>query len=262
MKNRSKKDPGKIGNTSQSSPRYLWCFVLNNWTEEEYRSIVLYFSEDKYIIGKEVGDEGTPHLQGHVELKTKRRLTELKKLNERIHWEPVRNKTASRDYCKKDKNFETNMKIPRPLKFPEFNRNWQMQILELIEEEPDDRTIHWFWEEVGGCGKTTFVKYLKSVKGAIECPSKSADAFHRIAKAYEEEIPIDIVVFDIPRSALEFINYGAIEKIKDGNVCSGKYEGCDCVYACPHVIVFANEPPKEYMLSRDRWKIEKIEYIN
>ncbi len=248
----------KIGNSKQSSQARWWSFTLNNWTEPEYDDLLVMLRDHLYVVGKEVGASGTPHLQGHVEFKAKVRLSAVKKMIPRAHWEITRNKDASRVYCQKDGEYVTNIRVPRKIAFPEMNRTWQREILAKILETPDDRTIHWYWEATGNSGKTTFVKYLKIYKDAVECPSKSNDAFHRIAKLFEDKVPINIVVFDIPRVAMEYINYGSIEKIKNGNVCSGKYEGCDCVFACPHVFVFANEPPNMSKLSIDRWNIKEI----
>lgn len=81
---------GEGGNTTFPSPRRIapairWCFTLNNYTEEEYGSMVLVFKEKckMCIIGDEKGDSGTPHLQGYVEFKTKCRPLNLFDLNRR-----------------------------------------------------------------------------------------------------------------------------------------------------------------------------------
>lgn len=77
------------------------CFTLNNYTEEEYESVINW--ECQYlIVGKEVGENGTPHLQGYVEWNNSKRFSVLKNLNPRIHWEN-RKGTANQasDYCKK-----------------------------------------------------------------------------------------------------------------------------------------------------------------
>jgi len=248
----------KIGSTIQSLQLKRYCFTLNNWSEQELQDIVLWMKKDKYIIGKEIGENDTPHLQGHVEFIKAKRLTELKKFNPRIHWEKTRNNIASMDYCKKDGDYITNIRFPREIIFPEFNLDWQVKILDIIKEVPDNRTIHWIVDKQGLSGKTTFTKYLKIYHNAVECPAKSSDAFHRIAKLFDAHTPIDLCLFDFPRSSMHFINYGTIEKIKDGNVCSGKYEGSDCVFACPHVIVFANELPDFTQMSMDRWKVHEI----
>lgn len=82
------------------------CFTLNNYTEKELKDI-LEWKCSYLICGREVGESGTPHIQGYVEWGRGVRFTTMKKLNERIHWE-TRKGTAKQasDYCKKDGNFE------------------------------------------------------------------------------------------------------------------------------------------------------------
>jgi len=216
---------GKIGNTVQSSAKKYWCFTLNNYSRQDIINICYSLKEEKYVFGEEIGEEcKTPHLQGHVEFTKRKRLTALKKINPNIHWEATRNIDASIDYCQKDGIIYTNMKTYNAIEFPIMDRDWQVKILNLIKEKPDDRSIYWFWEENGNSGKTTFTKYLNIVHNAVLVPSKTNDAFHAISKVYETNKPLDLIVFDIPRSHTEFINYGAIEKIKDGCIISGKYE--------------------------------------
>ena len=65
-----------------------WCFTLNNWNDQEYQRLL---EEPSYytVIGKEKGKEETPHLQGYIQLKSKKRLTALKKVCARAHWEKI-----------------------------------------------------------------------------------------------------------------------------------------------------------------------------
>ncbi len=56
------------------------------------------------LYGREIGDEGTPHLQGYVQLKTKLRRTALAK-RVACFWEVARGDVSSQDYCKKSKDF-------------------------------------------------------------------------------------------------------------------------------------------------------------
>lgn len=87
-------------------PKKSWAFTLNNYTEEEEKQ--LKDLECNYIVyGHEVGQEGTPHLQGHIVFKTAKRLSGLKKINERIHWSETIDEEASANYCMKDKNYFT-----------------------------------------------------------------------------------------------------------------------------------------------------------
>lgn len=60
------------------------------------------------IYGKEVGESGTPHLQGFMQLKTRLRITQLRKLGMKCHME-VRSKKSTpqeaSDYCKKEGDY-------------------------------------------------------------------------------------------------------------------------------------------------------------
>lgn len=81
-----------------------WCFTLNNFTEHE----VIQFKAlpCKYIVfGEEVGEEGTPHLQGYVHFGSQRTLTALKKKPafSRAHLEVAKaDAEVNKDYCTKD----------------------------------------------------------------------------------------------------------------------------------------------------------------
>jgi len=78
-------------------------FTLNNWTAEEYTNIIS--SDVKWIVvGKEIGDEGTPHLQGAVVIGKQCAFSTIKKWPgfSRAHIENMRGKPFdSLKYCTK-----------------------------------------------------------------------------------------------------------------------------------------------------------------
>lgn len=92
------------------SPSKQYCFTLNNYSDEEYsgilRSLRLY--TDYFIVGKEIGDQGTPHLQGYFILKVKDRITGCRtKVSSRAHFEVARGSPShNRVYCSKGADFE------------------------------------------------------------------------------------------------------------------------------------------------------------
>lgn len=94
--------------TIDKSPQCInWVFTLNNPTQDELiilRSLVLSEKVAYICWGEEVGSEGTPHLQGYVELLNRQRLVGVKKiLNSRCHFEPRRGtQQQAISYCKKD----------------------------------------------------------------------------------------------------------------------------------------------------------------
>lgn len=81
------------------------CFTINNWTQNEYDELIA-IKCTYLVVGKEVGKEGTPHLQGYIEFSGGKRFSTLKKMLPRAHIEK-RKKSAEQasDYCKKDGDF-------------------------------------------------------------------------------------------------------------------------------------------------------------
>lgn len=82
-----------------------FCFTLNNYTEQDETTIDNFAHEgSNYLVyGHEVGESGTPHLQGYCELTTQTSFSTLKKTFPSMHIEK-RKGTAEQaaDYCKKD----------------------------------------------------------------------------------------------------------------------------------------------------------------
>lgn len=86
-----------------------WCFTINNYSNDDWDALTHEPHLDELgityiVVGREVGDSGTPHLQGYIEFKTANSLRGIiKKLGKHGHYEPRRGtqKQAS-DYCKKD----------------------------------------------------------------------------------------------------------------------------------------------------------------
>lgn len=85
----------------QSSPAHDWCFTLNNPRLRDHDRVTSW--QYNYLVFQlEVGEEGTPHLQGFVQFTIKQRLSALKKLHSKIHWEPRRGSAyQAAHYCKK-----------------------------------------------------------------------------------------------------------------------------------------------------------------
>lgn len=132
-------------------------------------------------------------------------------------------------------------------------RPWQQVLVDLVTQPADDRTIHWVYDPKGSAGKSTIAKVLCANHGAILLSGKYADMFH----AYDGQ---KIIVVDISRSTPDqYINYGAIEKLKDGHFFSGKYESRQ--YLRPynaHVIVFSNQEPAPNQWTSDRCNLIQL----
>lgn len=78
-----------------------YCLTINNWTQSEYVKLSNE-QHDYMIIAKEIGEEGTPHLQAYIYKKSKISFVGLRKRNPRAHIEPaIGNAQHNHDYCKK-----------------------------------------------------------------------------------------------------------------------------------------------------------------
>lgn len=270
MENSSNSSNG-VGNTNpplkQESPKKKWCLTLNNYTESEYSNIVSFFSSNssnKWIIGKEIGKSGTPHLQMYINFNTKIRFTALKKICDRLHIESARGTDIDNaKYCSKDGDYILqNLKIPKPLKLLDENNLYDFQkiILDIIKDEPSDRDIYWF-KGSGNSGKTSFCKLLCAKYGAIMLGGKSADMKNGIVeyKDINGDTP-ELILINLPRSFNnEYLSFTGIEECKDMCFYSGKYHGGMILGNCPHIIIMSNKLPDLNELSKDRWNIYDID---
>jgi len=85
-----------------------WVFTLNNYTESEIKDMETWTDKGVQGIGyeKEVGKEGTPHLQGFIVMNKKASISTLKTLNKRMHLEPMKGRIDHNiTYCSKEGNF-------------------------------------------------------------------------------------------------------------------------------------------------------------
>lgn len=90
-----------------------YCFTLNNYTEDDYNSIICIASV-YLIVGKEVGESGTPHLQGFIYFENPRAFSAVKKMIPKAHIEPMKGTAMqASEYCKKDKDFFEKGEMPR-----------------------------------------------------------------------------------------------------------------------------------------------------
>ena len=85
-----------------------YVFTLNNYTEEDVEALRQTQGSKYLLFGKEVGENGTPHLQGYVYFKNKKSFKQVKTLlGDRYHIEAQRGSCEQAiDYCKKDGDYE------------------------------------------------------------------------------------------------------------------------------------------------------------
>lgn len=282
------------GGNTDLPPRRIqgkkWCFTFNNYNGDEWdRGLELLAKvTTNFIMAKEVGKEGTPHIQGYCEFKSNKRLSVLKKLwSTKIHWERAKgSRQQNIDYCSKEgievyRTFEESLQEFKARLLRECKavyedvvwRDWQKSLLSILEGPKDPRKIYWIFEEEGNTGKSFLTKYLALTRTCCIGGGKASDVKHQVFTLLDKGKLPELMVMDVPRVAKDFVSYQAIEDIKNGCFNSTKYEGGQCIYHVPHVVVFANQEPDYVKMSADRWDVyrvhdmklvkhEKYNYIN
>lgn len=261
--------PGDLGNTKSKSakkvnPALKWIFTWNNYHALATRDCEILFQDKckKYIFQKEVGANGTPHLQGAVWLKNKARGCEIG-LPKAVHWEVMRDEEASIAYCqKKETSIGEVYKwgFPKELKIIQELRPWQLAIEKIAMQEPDGRSVYWFWENTGGFGKSSFCKYMYVKHNAIVIQGgKHSDIMNIIFNIDMNDV--NTLIIDVPRCNRNAISYSSVECILNGMITNTKYETGRKVFNPPNVIVFSNYEPDLYNdnFSANRWQIHNLE---
>lgn len=78
-----------------------FCFTFNNYTPED--EVRIQGIECVYIVyGREVGESGTPHLQGYIRFLSQKAFNVVRRLLSPAHVENAVTTTAAIEYCKKD----------------------------------------------------------------------------------------------------------------------------------------------------------------
>jgi len=109
---------GPIRNKSRAGYRYRrLAYTLNNWTPQEYTDLCSW-DVTWCVIGKEVGEDGTPHLQAACVLKSQMTMSAIKKVPgmKRAHFESMRG-TPQHNYVyctKQDPLAFTKGSMPKP----------------------------------------------------------------------------------------------------------------------------------------------------
>jgi hypothetical protein len=93
-----------------------WCFVINNYTDEdEFGVYELQHNEQvRYVVcGNEVGELGTPHLQGYLYFVNKKSMAQVSSLLPRASLQRQRGTCEEASvYCKKDGDFFEHGVLP------------------------------------------------------------------------------------------------------------------------------------------------------
>lgn len=123
-----------------------WCLTLNNYTVEEYenyKKIFYTYNTAIFIIGKEIGKCGTPHLQIYFETKNALSFFKVKKMFDRAHIEKaLGNLKQNFIYCTKDGDFITNLtesQIENLLNRNSKKNMTESEIMKMFLKEGDNK---------------------------------------------------------------------------------------------------------------------------
>jgi len=120
-------------------------FTLNNWTEGDVTRVQAL--DHKYLLyGKEVGESGTPHLQGMITFANAKTLSAAIKVLAGCHVEIAKDSAALIEYCKKDGDVYEHGTPPvtkqaqGQLEKDRFKRTWDLAKAGNLEDiDPDLR---------------------------------------------------------------------------------------------------------------------------
>lgn len=235
------------------------CFTINNYTEEDCKR--LDEIECKYIVyGREIGEQGTPHLQGYVELNNQLRIGGVKLLlGTRAHIESRKGSAEQADeYCKKDGKYvsrgnrssqgrrtdleqlvqmvkagksdkQISEELPNVLKYTraiDFVRN------SFLEERTTKPEVHWRWGKAG-VGKTRYVMELPGTKYI-------KDNTHWWTRKYNQQ---DIILIDDFNGKWEFTD---LMRLFDHNPYEGQTKGGYVNINSPKIYVTSEHHPRDY----------------
>lgn len=148
----------------RDAPAKRWCFTLNNYTAAELTAIVDSANSFDYLcFGRELGDSGTPHLQGFLCLKQKKRFNYVKTLPglSRAHFEKAGGtaKQAS-DYCKKDGDWDEYGELPGATQGTRTDFDELKEWIKEQEERPTDREVAEEFPSLWGRYRSACISFL------------------------------------------------------------------------------------------------------
>lgn len=123
-----------------------WVFTLNNYTESEISALTSLGESDEIeylIFGKEVGESGTPHLQGFVYFATRKTFNTCRAaVGIRAHIEVARGSLQqAAEYCKKEGDFQEFGECPGVTQGKRSDWERLREHVNDLEERPTRRSL-------------------------------------------------------------------------------------------------------------------------
>ena len=259
------------------SVKWVFTWQVNNSSEMEHleqeKLLLKIFERYVYCFQLEKGAKsGKIHWQGYVRAEQRFRfLARWGKKCKGIFAKVAHGKDYHQAvYCTKDETSlghrHCNITEEEPIVLPPHMalrplRNWQQELLDKLETDPDSRRIIWIWSNKGNIGKSDICAEIEDcVPNSIVVTFKAWDAYAEIASVMKTKPNLRIVLVDCPRGESHRIDKEGMEAIKNGRFTLTKgaqKNRTRIIMKSPHLVVFANEYPCQN-LSTDRWEIIEI----
>lgn len=205
----------------------------------------------EYIFGEEYGRSGkTRHIEGgFITREDRKRRTTIQntfKFSD-CQKSKKRNWKALCDYCSKECNKVIHSKgvvIPEKLITIQNLRPYQQKVIDILDTDPDDRTINWFYGDK--CiGKTKILFKLCAEFNTCILPTSEKHAKSQIYKTHSQ---VKCYCLNLTADESEFQSHSLftiLEAIKDGMFSSAFGTECNgmCQFNPKHLLVMANERP-------------------
>lgn len=136
----------------------FWCFTINNPTTEDDPNNW----DVRFVVWqKEKGDEETEHFQGYVEMKRGVRLSAMKKINARAHWEPRKGtQEEAIDYCEKE-----DTRLDGPWRKGELvTQGRRTDLIEFANDIKDNKRT---FSEICQLNPDMVIKYSRNIQNLI-----------------------------------------------------------------------------------------------
>lgn len=239
-----------------------WCFTINNWTDSDLYAVKYLFKDAAYgIVGQEVGEKGTPHLQGYVRFKNDRTFAAMTKSLVRAHLTVANGSDLdNQKYCSKGDNIyevgevavgqgtrtdikelaqkiknkelsEIDVMFDYPDLYMKYSRSIEKMFAAVMEHRTEPPKVFWRWGKAG-TGKTRY---------AIE---KHPDHYVKDGTpwwdGYKQQEAIIIDDFD------NQIPYRTLLRMLDRYQYQGQKKGSYVNINSPYIYITCEHPPEVY----------------